>query len=86
MYNPPQRERILADLRRAKPEAVCGTHWLANYMPRYSAVIWTLRHAYGFEIDGRACDMHQHEGEVYMFRLIREPVTAQPQEQLSWLG
>lgn len=79
----PQRERILEDLRPRR--WVCGNTWLAKFMPRYAAVIWTLRHRDGYGIQSKDCDMHPHEGGVAMYLLTSEPVTVQPKEQMTWL-
>ena len=78
-----QKVRMLEDLRTR--QWVCGNTWLAKYMPRYAAVIWTLRHRDGFLIESRPCDLHNHEGGVAMYRLNSEPAGARPREQMTWL-
>jgi hypothetical protein len=67
----------------------CGNEFLAAYMPRYSAVIYTLRKA-GYGIAGVRCDSHSHRGpenrhSVFMFRLEQLPANVMKREQLSWL-
>ena len=52
---PSQRTRILASL--AQPTWVCGSTWLDRRMPRYAAVIHTLR-AEGWDIASEPCPEH----------------------------
>ena len=54
---------------------VCSNDFVRAYMPRFSATIHTLRHKKGYTIAGVACTMHEHEGTVFMFRLV--PSTGQ---------
>ena len=44
-----------------KVEGVCNTELLAIYIPRGSALIWTLRHEHGWDIDTLECDLHEHK-------------------------
>lgn len=78
-----QEQRILEMLRQG--QWVCGTRFLAEFMPRYSSVIHTLRHQRGYGIAGRACEQHAHGGQVYEFRITRWPETSVPAAQTSWL-
>ena len=75
-----QETRIRTMLVQAEaPGWVCGTRFLAGYMPRYSAVIWTLRHKRGLAIEGRPCKQHEHahnEGPAYEFRIPRAGSTS----------
>lgn len=77
-----QETRIKTMLVQAEaPGWVCGTRFLAGYMPRYSAVIWTLRHKRGLVIEGKACTLHEHahnEGPVFMFRIPRAGAASSP--------
>ena len=46
-------------------EGVCNTELLKIYIPRGSALIWTLRHEHGWDIDTLECDLHEHKnGQV----------------------
>jgi hypothetical protein len=73
-----QEQRILRYM--AGGRWVCGTVFLADYMPRYSAVLHTLRHRRGFTIEGRPCQQHGHP-QVYEFRITGWPVG----DQLAWI-
>lgn len=42
-------------------EGVCNTELLKIYIPRGSALIWTLRHEHGWDIDTLECDLHEHK-------------------------
>ena len=42
-------------------EGVCNTELLKIYIPRGSALIWTLRHEQGWDIDTLECDLHEHK-------------------------
>ena len=42
-------------------EGVCNTELLKIYIPRGSALIWTLRHEHGWDIDTIECDLHEHK-------------------------
>lgn len=44
-----------------KVEGVCNTELLSIYIPRGSALIWTLRHEHGWDIDTLECDLHEHK-------------------------
>jgi hypothetical protein len=67
----------------------CGNEFLQAYMPRYSSAIYELRHL-GYGISSETCTMHSSAKDqrhaVFMFRLEQRPLSAQPREQLSWIG
>ena len=42
-------------------EGLCNTDLLKIYIPRGSALIWTLRHEHGWDIDTLECDLHEHK-------------------------
>lgn len=42
-------------------DGVCNTELLKIYIPRGSALIWTLRHEHGWDIDTLECDLHEHK-------------------------
>ena len=42
-------------------DGVCNTELLKIYSPRGSALIWTLRHEHGWDIDTLECDLHEHK-------------------------
>jgi hypothetical protein len=44
-----------------KVDGVCNTELLSIYIPRGSALIWTLRHEHGWDIDTLECDLHEHK-------------------------
>lgn len=62
-----QREKVLAML---KTGPVCGTDFLAAYVPRYSARILELRQQ-GHVIESRPCrnGWHQHETAQTVYEL-----------------
>lgn len=84
MSEPTQYDRILADLRAARPEPVCGTRWLQAFMPRYASPICQMRKE-GYVIDGRRCSIHAHKGPVFMYWLVREADDQMKYEQTAWL-
>lgn len=49
---------------------VCSTDILKEYIPRGSALIWTLRHEEGWIIDTETCDLHEHKNRQikYVYR------------------
>ena len=49
---------------------VCSTDILKEYIPRGSALIWTLRHDEGWIIDTETCDLHEHKNRQikYVYR------------------
>ena len=64
----------------------CGTEFLQAFMPRYSAVIHTLRHKWGYGIRGVPCDMHEKRHRaVFMFKITAYPADVVKREQMSWL-
>lgn len=44
-----------------KVDGVCNTELLSIYIPRGSALIWTLRHEHNWDIDTLECDLHEHK-------------------------
>lgn len=79
-----QEDRILDILRDNRWH--CSNEFVAAYMPRFSAVIWTLRKKRGYIIDSEPCTLHGDKGHSpYMFRIREYPVGQRSQEQLSWL-
>lgn len=44
-----------------KPQGVCNTELLKEYIPRASALIWTLRHEEQWDIDTETCNLHEHK-------------------------
>ena len=63
----------------------CGNEFLQSLMPRYSAVIHTLRHKRGYRIAGIPCDLHPGRHNVFMFKIVSYPTNVKRGEQLSWL-
>ena len=53
-----------------RPEGICSTELLEVYIPRGSALIWTLRHEENWEIDTETCDIHEHKNRQvkYVYR------------------
>ena len=51
----------LKGLLLEKPEGVCNTELLGRYIPRGSALIWTLRHEGQWEIETETCNLHEHK-------------------------
>ena len=51
----------LKGLLFSRPEGVCNTELLKEYIPRGSALIWTLRHEEQWDIDTETCDLHEHK-------------------------
>lgn len=81
---PTQEDRVVAILSDNRWH--CGNEFLADYMPRYSAVIHTLRHKRGYVIEGELCTLHTRERHnVFMFRIKEYPVGAR-REQLTWIA
>ena len=58
-----------------------GNEFLREFMPRYSAVIHTLRHKRGYGIEGRRIQ----GSAVFEFRITSYPAKVRRGEQLSWL-
>jgi hypothetical protein len=56
-------------LIRAGAKGVCGTEFLAEYVPRYSARILELRRD-GWVIRRRRCDRHSHQGVQYVYEVM----------------
>ena len=50
-------------------EGVCNTELLAIYIPRGSALIWTLRHEEDWVIEKERCndDTHNHKSSQYLY-------------------
>lgn len=79
-----QEDRILEILRDNRWH--CSNEFVAAYMPRFSAVIHTLRHLRGYDIAGERCNLHNgSDHNVFMFRIRSYPVGERPREQMSWL-
>jgi len=57
---------------------VCGTQFLAKYMPRYAARIHELR-TEGHPITSSACKLHDHKSPQVLYKLHGD-------NQLSLLG
>lgn len=53
-----------------RPEGICSTELLEVYIPRGSALVWTLRHEENWEIDTETCDLHEHKNRQvkYVYR------------------
>ncbi len=83
MKRPPQAERVLDILRDRRWH--CGDEFLKDYMPRYSATIWTLRHERGYGIQSEPCNLHPRPHAVFMFRMTSAPADEVVKEQMSWL-
>jgi hypothetical protein len=80
----PQDRRIIAILGDNRWH--CSNEFVAAFMPRFSAVIHTLRHRKGWDIEGVPCTLHQtKDHSVFMFRIKHYPAGMRSQEQLSWL-
>lgn len=58
-----------------------GVEFLRAFMPRYSAVIHTLRHKRGYGIEGRKIN----GSSVFEFRITSYPANVKRGEQLSWM-
>lgn len=66
----------------------CGNEFLEAHMPRYSAVIHTIRHKRGYVIEGERCTIHtwDRRGHApHMFRIVSYPSKYVRGEQTSWL-
>ena len=51
----------LKGLLFSRPEGEGNTELLKEYIPRGSALIWTLRHEEQWDIDTETCDLHEHK-------------------------
>jgi hypothetical protein len=61
-----QRDRVLGALKMGP---VCGTTFLASYIPRYAARILELRKE-GYQIITRPCQLHAHDSRQTVYELI----------------
>ena len=43
------------------PLGVCHNTFMEHYIPRFGALIWTLRHEHSWDIDTLECDLHKHK-------------------------
>lgn len=66
-----QRDQVLADLAGAGVDGVCGTMWLAAYIPRYSHYVYTLRKE-GYTIRNVDCDSGWHNHKNRQIRFVLE--------------
>lgn len=63
-------ERILADLRAARPGSVCGSYWYANFTPTFAQRISIDIKPRGFLIESRICKKHEHKGTIHEYTLV----------------
>lgn len=70
-----QQERVFRDLFYAGDDGVCGTEWLADYIPRYSVHIHVLRSKHNYTIVNERCDdpAHNHQSKQTRFVLQLAP-------------
>lgn len=47
-------------LFRSSPFGVCHNTFMQHYIPRFGALIWTLRHEEGWIIEKEPCDLHDY--------------------------
>ena len=49
--------------------AVCHKDFMENYIPRFGALIWTLRHEENWVIEKERCndDTHNHKSSQYLY-------------------
>ena len=49
--------------------AVCHKDFMENYIPRFGALIWTLRHEEDWVIEKERCndDTHNHKSSQYLY-------------------
>jgi|TARA_A100001011_G_scaffold6165_2_gene7101 hypothetical protein len=49
--------------------AVCHKEFMENYIPRFGALIWTLRHEENWVIEKERCndDTHNHKSSQYLY-------------------
>lgn len=79
-----QRDQVLFDLAVNGNDGVCGTTWLAAYIPRYSVHLHTLR-GDGYTIRNTPCrsSWHHHNSKQVRFVLERRPYTKPVLEELT---
>lgn len=48
---------------------VCHSDFMEHYIPRFGALIWTLRHKHDWVIDKERCDepLHNHQSSQYKY-------------------
>jgi hypothetical protein len=48
---------------------ICHSEFMENYIPRFGALIWTLRHEEGWVIDKERCllPLHNHQSPQYKY-------------------
>ena len=48
---------------------VCHSDFMEHYIPRFGALIWTLRHEHDWVIDKERCDepLHNHQSPQYKY-------------------
>ena len=68
-----QHDRILA-LLRLNVEGVCGSIFLADFMPTYSQRIGELRRDKGYTIIPVPCPyaFHKHNGNIGTYQLVED--------------
>ena len=55
-------------LFRSSPLGVCHNTFMEHYIPRFGALIWTLRHEEDWVIEKEKCDLHDyHKSLIYKY-------------------
>lgn len=55
-------------LFRTSPLGVCHNTFMEHYIPRFGALIWTLRHEEDWVIEKEKCDLHDyHKSLIYKY-------------------
>jgi len=56
-------------LLQTSPDGVCHNVFMQNYIPRFGALIWTLRHEEGWIIEKERCndEEHNHKNSLYKY-------------------
>jgi hypothetical protein len=81
--NEPEMDKIQIKVRNKLPisqmeqvkhlfyvnRAVCHKEFMENYIPRFGALIWTLRHEENWVIEKERCndDTHNHKSSQYLY-------------------
>lgn len=75
---PTVADSIVADLRAAGWEGVCGAEWYASFRPTFSQRISIDLKARGFVIASWPCTDHDHRGSIHRYRLVVDPERVVP--------
>lgn len=56
-------------LLQTSPDGVCHNEFMKNYIPRFGALIWKLRHEEGWIIEKTRCkdEEHNHQSAQYTY-------------------